>query len=106
MDTQKIRIKLKAFDHRLLDQSARDIVNTVRRTGAASRGPVPLPRKREVFTVLRGPHVNKKSREQFEIRTHNRLIDIVETNAQTLEALGKLNLPAGVEVDIKIMEAV
>ncbi len=106
MDTQKIRIKLKAFDHRLLDQSARDIVNTVRRTGAESRGPVPLPRKREVFTVLRGPHVNKKSREQFEIRTHNRLIDIVETNAQTLEALGKLNLPAGVEVDIKIMEAV
>lgn len=106
MDSQKIRIKLKAFDHRLLDQSARDIVNTVRRTGAQSRGPVPLPRKREVFTVLRGPHVNKKSREQFEIRTHNRLIDIVETNAQTLEALGKLNLPAGVEVDIKIMEAI
>lgn len=105
MDTQKIRIKLKAFDHRLLDQSARDIVNTVKRTGALSRGPVPLPKRRETFTVNRGPHVDKKSREQFEIRTHKRLIDIVESNAQTLEALGKLDLPAGVEVKIEIMEA-
>lgn len=105
MDAQKIRIKLKAFDHRLLDQSARDIVNTVKRTGAASRGPVPMPRHREVFTVNRGPHVDKKSRDQFEIRTHKRLIDIVDTNPQTLEALGKLDLPAGVEVDIQIMEA-
>jgi len=105
MDAQKIRIKLKAFDHRLLDQSARDIVNTVKRTGAQSRGPVPLPKHREVFTVLRGPHVDKKSREQFEIRTHKRLIDIVDSNAQTLEALGKLDLPAGVEVNIQIMEA-
>ena len=105
MDSQKIRIKLKAFDHRLLDQSSRDIVNTVKRTGAQFRGPVPLPRRREVFTVLRGPHVDKKSREQFEIRTHERLVDIIETNAQTLEALGKLDLPAGVEVNIKIMGA-
>ncbi len=105
MDGQKIRINLKAFDHRLLDQSARDIVNTVRRTGAQSLGPVPLPRRREVFTVLRGPHVDKKSREQFEIRTHKRLIDIVETNAQTLDALGKLDLPAGVEVNIELMGA-
>jgi small subunit ribosomal protein S10 len=105
MDGQKIRIRLKAFDHRLLDQSARDIVNTVHRTGAISRGPVPLPRRRECFTVLRGPHVDKKSREQFEIRTHKRLIDIVETNAQTVEALGKLDLPAGVEVNIELMGA-
>lgn len=105
MDNQKIRIKLRAFDHRLLDQSARDIVNTVKRTGAVSLGPVPLPKRREVFTVLRGPHVDKKSREQFEIRTHKRLIDIVDTNPQTLEALGKLDLPAGVEVNIQIMEA-
>jgi small subunit ribosomal protein S10 len=105
MDNQKIRIKLKAFDHRLLDQSARSIVETVKRTGAISHGPVPLPRHREQFTVLRGPHVDKKSREQFEIRTHKRLIDIVETNAQTLEALGKLDLPAGVEVDIEIRGA-
>ncbi len=105
MDEQKIRIKLKAFDHRLLDQSSRDIVNTVKRTGATYRGPVPLPRKRSVFTVLRGPHVDKKAREQFEIRTHERLIDIIDSNAQTLEALGKLDLPAGVEVNIQIMEA-
>jgi len=105
MEPQKIRIKLKAFDHRLLDHSARDIVNTVKRTGALSRGPVPLPKRRECFTVNRGPHVDKKAREQFEIRTHKRLIDIVESNAQTLEALGKLDLPAGVEVNIEIMEA-
>lgn len=105
MDAQKIRIKLKAFDHRLLDQSASDIVNTVKRTGALSHGPIPVPNRREAFTVLRGPHVDKKSREQFEIRTHGRLIDIVESNAQTLEALGKLDLPAGVEVNIEIMEA-
>lgn len=105
MDAQKIRIRLKAYDHRLLDQSARDIVSTVHQTGAVARGPIPLPRRIEGFTVLRGPHVNKKSREQFEIRTHKRCIDIEETNTQTLDALGKLDLPAGVEVDIKIMEA-
>lgn len=105
MDNQKIRIKLTAFDHRLIDQSARNIVETVKRTGAISFGPVPLPRHRETFCVLRGPHVDKKSRDQFEIRTHRRLIDIVETNAQTLEALGKLDLPAGVEVNIEIRGA-
>ncbi len=105
MDAQKIRIRLKAYDHRLIDQSARDIVETVRRTGATSCGPIPLPRKMEYFTVLRGPHVNKESREQFEIRTHNRLVDITDTNAQTLDALGKLDLPAGVEVDIQLTEA-
>ncbi len=105
MDGQKIRIKLKAFDHRLLDQSARDIVRTVHRTGAESRGPVPLPVQREVFTVNRSPHVDKKSREQFEIRTQKRLIDIVDSNAQTIEALGKLDLPAGVNVEIQILEA-
>lgn len=105
MDAQRIRIKLKAFDHRLIDQSARDIVETVKRTGAISLGPIPLPKRREVFTVNRGPHVDKKSREQFEIRTHKRMIDISETNPQTLEALGRLDLPAGVEVDIRIMEA-
>ena len=106
MVPQKIRIRLKAFDHRLLDNSAKDIVATVRNTGANSRGPVPLPRKREAFTVNRGPHVNKKSREQFEIRTHARMIDIIESNAQTLEALGKLDLPAGVEVDIQLLDEV
>lgn len=105
MDGQKIRIKLKAFDHRLIDQSALDIVNTIKRTGAISRGPVPLPKYRETFCLLRSPHVDKKSREQFEIRTHKRLIDIVESNAQTLEALGRLDLPAGVEVNIEIMGA-
>jgi small subunit ribosomal protein S10 len=105
MQGQRIRIKLQAFDHRLIDQSAKSIVDTVRRTGSVSRGPIPLPRKREVFTVLRSPHVDKKSREQFEIRTHARLIDIVDTNPQTLDALGKLDLPAGVEVDIDITGA-
>lgn len=101
---QKIRIKLKAFDHRLIDQSAKSIVETVRRTGSISRGPIPLPRKREVFTVNRSPHVDKKSREQFEVRTHARLIDIVDTNPQTLDALGKLDLPAGVEVFVEVMQ--
>ena len=105
MDAQKIRIKLKAFDQKLLDQSARSIVDTVKRTGAVSRGPVPLPRKREAFTVLRGPHVDKKSREQFEIRTFTRLIDIEESTVTTVDALGKLDLPAGVEVNIQIKEA-
>jgi small subunit ribosomal protein S10 len=105
MDAQKIRIKLKAFDQRLLDQSARSIVDTVKRTGAISRGPVPLPRKRECFTVLRGPHVDKKSREQFEIRTFTRVIDIEESSVTTVDALGKLDLPAGVEVHIQIKEA-
>ncbi len=97
----KIRISLKAFDHRLLDQSAEEISNTVRRTGAKIAGPIPLPTKNEIFTVLKSPVVNKKSREQFEIRTHKRLIDIINPTAKTVDSLKKLDLPAGVEVEIK-----
>lgn len=104
MHNQKIVIKLKAFDHRLLDKSTQSIVSTVKRTGAAVRGPVPLPLRMEKFTVLRGPHVDKKSREQFEIRTHKRMI-IIDPTPQTVDALMKLDLAAGVEVDIKLMEA-
>jgi len=99
--TTKIRIRLKAYDHRLLDQSASEIVETAKRTGARVAGPIPLPTRISKFTVLRGPHVDKKSREQFEIRTHKRLLDILEPNQQTLEALMKLDLSAGVEVEIK-----
>ena len=99
--TTKIRIRLKAYDHRLLDQSATEIVDTAKRTGARVAGPIPLPTRINRFTVLRGPHVDKKSREQFEIRTHKRLLDILDPNAQTLEALMKLDLAAGVEVEIK-----
>ncbi len=97
----KIRVKLKAFDHRLIDRSAAEIVATARRTGAEISGPVPLPTRIERFTVLRSVHVNKKSREQFEIRTHKRLIDIMNTNPDTVDALMKLQLPAGVSADIK-----
>jgi len=97
----KIRIRLKAYDHRLLDQSASEIVETAKRTGARVAGPIPLPTRISKFTVLRGPHVDKKAREQFEIRTHKRLLDILEPNQQTLEALMKLDLSAGVEVEIK-----
>ena len=97
----KIRIRLKAYDHRLLDQSASEIVDTAKRTGARVAGPIPLPTRINKFTVLRGPHVDKKSREQFEIRTHKRLLDILEPNQQTLEALMRLDLSAGVEVEIK-----
>ena len=102
MDSQNIRIRLKAFDHRILDQSTKEIVNTARRTGADVRGPIPLPTNIEKFTVLRGPHVDKKSREQFEIRTHKRLLDIVEPTPQTVDALMKLDLAAGVDVEIKL----
>ena len=102
MQTQTIRIRLKAFDHRVLDQSASEIVNTAKRTGATVRGPIPLPNKIERFTVLRGPHIDKKSREQFEIRTHKRLIDIVDPTPQTVGALMKLDLAAGVDVEIKL----
>ena len=102
MDSQNIRIRLKAFDHRILDQSTQEIVNTARRTGAAVRCPIPLPTNIEKFTVLRGPHVDKKSREQFEIRTHKRLLDIVEPTPQTVDALMKLDLAAGVDVEIKL----
>ncbi|QQR90452.1 MAG: 30S ribosomal protein S10 [Myxococcales bacterium] len=97
----KIRIRLKAYDHRLLDQSASEIVDTVRRTGAQVAGPIPLPTRINKYTVLRGPHVDKKSREQFEIRTHKRLLDILEPTQQTLDALMKLDLSAGVDVEIK-----
>ena len=97
----KIRIRLKAYDHRLLDQSVREIVDTAKRTGASIAGPVPLPTKINKFTVLRSPHVDKKSREQFEIRTHKRLLDILDPTQQTLDALMKLDLSAGVDVEIK-----
>ena len=98
---QKIRIRLKAYDHRVLDQSAHEIVETAERTGARVAGPIPLPTERSIFTVLRSPHVDKKSREQFEIRTHKRLVDILEPTPQTVDALMKLDLPAGVDVEIK-----
>ena len=101
MDSQNIRIRLKAFDHRVLDQSTGEIVNTARRTGAQVRGPIPLPTRIEKFTVLRSPHIDKKSREQFEIRTHKRVLDIVDPTPQTVDALMKLDLPAGVDVEIK-----
>jgi|EP00919_Chromeraceae_sp_WS-2016_P071380 small subunit ribosomal protein S10 len=102
MDSQNIRIRLKAFDHRVLDQSTQEIVNTAKRTGAEVRGPIPLPTRIEKFTVLRGPHVNKKSREQFEVRTHKRVLDIVDPTPQTVDALMKLDLAAGVDVEIKL----
>lgn len=98
---QKIRIKLKAYDHRLLDQVAKEIVEAVRRTGAKTSGPIPLPTKKELYTVLRSPVIDKKSREQFEISTHKRLIQIIEPTAKTIDSLKKLNLPAGVDVEIK-----
>ncbi|HIM25300.1 MAG TPA: 30S ribosomal protein S10 [Rhodospirillales bacterium] len=102
MDQQSIRIRLKAYDHRVLDQSAKEIVNTAQRTGAQVRGPIPLPTRIEKFTVLRSPHIDKKSREQFEIRTHKRVLDIVEPTQQTVDALMKLDLAAGVNVEIKL----
>jgi small subunit ribosomal protein S10 len=98
---ERIRIRLKAFDHNILDQSVKEIVQTAKRTGADVSGPIPLPTKRTLITVLRSPHVDKKSREQFEIRVHKRLIDIVHTTPQTVDALTKLELPAGVDVEIK-----
>ena len=101
MESLKIRIRLKAFDHKLLDQSAGEIAETARRTGATVAGPIPLPTKISKYTVLRGPFIDKKSREQFEIRTHKRLLDILEPNKQALDALMKLDLSAGVDVEIK-----
>ncbi|MCL4491707.1 MAG: 30S ribosomal protein S10 [Nitrospirae bacterium] len=100
--SQKIRIKLKAYDHRLLDQSVREIVDTAQRTGARIAGPVPLPTKISKYTILRSPHVDKKSREQFEIRTHKRLIDIYDPTPDTVDALMKLELASGVDVEIKL----
>ena len=102
MQSQKIRIRLKAFDYRLIDQSAARIVETAKRTGAVVNGPVPLPTKIERFDVLRSPHVNKTSSDQFEIRTHLRLMDIVDPTDKTVDALMKLDLPAGVDVEIKL----
>tara|TARA_B100001996_G_C18581921_1_gene562573 strand:+ start:78 stop:386 length:309 start_codon:yes stop_codon:yes gene_type:complete len=102
MEKQNIRIRLKAYSNEILDQSTAEIVNTAKRTGAQVKGPIPLPTRKEVFTVLRSPHVNKKSREQFETRTHKRLIDIIEPTPQTVEALMKLDLASGVDVEIKI----
>ncbi len=98
---QKIRIRLKAYDHRLLDQAVAEIVETAKRTGASISGPVPLPTKREIYTVNRSPVIDKKSREQFDLSTHKRLIDIFEPTSKTIDALRKLNLPAGVDVEIK-----
>ncbi len=102
MDTQKIRIRLKSYDHRVLDQSTTEILETARRTGAKVVGPIPLPVTINRYTVLRSPHVDKKSREQFEIRTHKRLIDIFDATPQTVDALMKLELAAGVDVEIKL----
>ena len=102
MEAQVIRIRLKAFDHRVLDQSSIEIVNTAKRTGARVRGPVPLPTRIERYTVLRGPHIDKKSREQLEKRTHSRLLEIVDWTPQTVDALGKLDLAAGVDVEIRL----
>ena len=102
MQSQNIRIRLKAFDFRVLDTSTQEIVNTAKRTGATVRGPIPLPNKIEKFTVLRGPHVNKKSREQFKLCSYKRLLDIYSSSSKTIDALMKLELPSGVEVEIKV----
>jgi small subunit ribosomal protein S10 len=102
MQNQKIRIRLKAFDYKLIDQSAQEIVETAKRTGAIVKGPIPLPTKKERYDLLRSPHVNKKSRDQFEIRTHLRLMDILDPTDKTVDALMKLELAAGVDVEIKL----
>ncbi|MDP3143596.1 MAG: 30S ribosomal protein S10 [Candidatus Omnitrophota bacterium] len=101
MKMQKIRIRLKAYDHRLLDQSTQEIVETAKRTGAKVSGPIPLPTKKELYTVLRSPVIDKKSREQFQLATHKRLLELIEPTSKTIDALRKLNLPAGVDVEIK-----
>ncbi|KXB92226.1 ribosomal protein S10 [Megasphaera hutchinsoni] len=98
---ERIRIRLKAYDHKILDQSAAKIVDTAKRTGAMVSGPIPLPTEKNIFTILRSPHVNKDSREQFELRTHKRLIDILEASSKTVDALMRLDLPAGVDIEIK-----
>ncbi len=100
--SEKIRIRLKAFDHAVIDQTAADIVRTAQKTGATVRGPIPLPTRRQRWTVLRIPHIDKKSREQFELKTHKRVIDILDSRPQTVDALTKLDLPAGVDVEIKV----
>lgn len=100
--TEKIRIRLKAYDHMALDQSAAKIVETAKRNGARVSGPIPLPTERNIYTILRSPHVNKDSREQFEMRTHKRLVDILEPTPKTIDALTRLDLPAGVDIEIKL----
>jgi len=105
MNNQKIKIRLKSFDHRSLEQATRSIVEAVKRTGASVVGPIPLPRSIERFTVNKSPHVYKKSREQYEIRTHKRLVSISHPTPQTVDALGKVDLPAGIDVDIKLVGA-
>ena len=102
MGQQKIRIRLKAYDHRLIDASGEKIVETAKRTGAQVSGPVPLPTEKNIYTILRSPHVNKDSREQFEMRTHKRLIDILEPTPKTMDSLMRLDLPAGVDIEIKL----
>jgi len=102
LDSQKIRIRLKAYDHKLLDKSVSDIIKKVKETGAQVSGPIPLPTKMHKYTILRSPHVDKKSREQFEMRIHKRLIDIMEPNNDTVEKLRNLDLPAGIDVEIKL----
>jgi small subunit ribosomal protein S10 len=104
MEKQSIRIKMKSYDHRLLDKSAVEVVNVAKRTGARVVGPIPLPTKISRYTVLRSPHVDKKSREQFEIRVHKRLLDILEPNNKTVDLLQKLDLPAGIDVEIKLLK--
>ncbi len=99
---KKLRIRLKAYDHKLLDQSATKIVETVRKNGAMVSGPIPLPTEKNIYTILRSPHVNKDSREQFEMRTHKRLIDILQPNQKAVDALVRLDLPAGVEIELKV----
>ena len=99
---ERIRIRLKAYDHKILDQSAAKIVDAAKRTGAMVSGPIPLPTEKNIFTILRSPHVNKDSREQFELRTHKRLIDILEASNKTVDALTRLDLPAGVDIEIKL----
>ncbi|MAQ95744.1 30S ribosomal protein S10 [Rubrivirga sp. SAORIC476] len=102
MANQKIRIKLKSFDHTLVDKSAEKIIRTVKSTGAVVSGPIPLPTRKKIYTVLKGPHVDKKARDQFETRDHKRLIDILSTSSKTVDALMKLELPSGVHVEIKV----
>ncbi len=102
MSKQKIRIKLRAFDHKLLDQSAERIVETAKKTGASISGPIPLPTEKSIYTILRSPHINKDSREQFEMRTHKRLIDILNPSSKTVDSLMRLDLPTGVDIEIKL----
>ena len=104
-DKQKIRIRLKAYDHELIDQSTKKIVETVNRTGANVRGPIPLPTDKHRYTVIRGPHIDKDSREHFEMRVHKRLIDIIDPNAKTIDSLQRIELPAGVDIEIKIQSS-